>query len=54
MVYKFDMPSYFGSWNKQFWAHDNPLRAEIEQLKEQNASMLKLLTELKNEKDSRN
>jgi len=28
-AWKADMPSYFSSWNQQFWRHDNPVRKEI-------------------------
>ena len=26
LAWKMDMPSYFSSWNHQFWKHDNPMK----------------------------
>lgn len=43
IIYKFGNPSYFAAFSEQFYKHDNPLRKDIEEIKEQ-------LAELKNEK----
>jgi len=35
LAWKLDMPSYFSSWNHQFWKHDNPMKDYLdEQFKE--------------------
>lgn len=28
-------PSFFSSWNKQWWDHDNPMRKEMKEMREQ-------------------
>jgi len=32
LAWKVDMPSYFASWNLQFYKHRNPLRRDIEEI----------------------
>jgi len=29
-AWKVDMPSFFSSWNDQFWKHDNPLKKYLD------------------------
>jgi hypothetical protein len=48
--YKFLTPSTFSFWSDQFWEHDNPIKAKLEEqdkrlaiLEEQNAEILRLL-----------
>jgi hypothetical protein len=26
------MPSFYASWNKQVWEHDNPIKKEVEEM----------------------
>jgi len=31
LAWKMDMPSYFSSWNHQFWKHDNPMKDYLDE-----------------------
>jgi len=30
MAWKMDLPSYFTSWNEQWWKHDNPMKEYLD------------------------
>jgi hypothetical protein len=33
LMWKFALPSYYSSFNEQFYRHDNPIRADLEEIK---------------------
>jgi len=35
LIYKYALPSFFSSWNNQFYQHDNPIRADLKRIKKQ-------------------
>ncbi len=35
LEYMIIFPSFFSAWNKQWWDHDNPAKAELEDIKAQ-------------------
>lgn len=41
IIFKFGLPSYFGSWNRQFYEHDNPIKKDLEEIKKQIAELKK-------------
>ena len=46
LVWKFALPSFYSSFNEQFYRHDNLLRKDIEVLKKDNEKMLMILARL--------
>lgn len=46
-TWKIDMPSFFKSWNNQFWMHDNPVKKELNEIKKQLDRVENELKELK-------
>lgn len=51
-TWKVDMPSFFKSWNNQFWTHDNPLRKDVDRIKKQLDRMDKRLEDLCNARNN--
>lgn len=45
-VWRLDIPSTFLSWNLQWWEHGNPLRAELEAMREREAKRDELIAYL--------
>jgi hypothetical protein len=46
--FKVDMPNYFSFWNKQFWAHNNPMRQQMEQMQKTIEELQKNINEMRN------
>ncbi|GAH38792.1 unnamed protein product, partial [marine sediment metagenome] len=51
LAWKMDMPSYFSSWNHQFWKHDNPMKDYLDDQFKEIHKRLKDLEDGKNGKD---
>ena len=45
LIFKLGNPSFFSAWNQQFYEHNNPLRKDIEEIKEVLAEIQKAQNE---------
>lgn len=41
--YKFFLSSFYTAWNDQWWEHDNPMKTEIEQIKDNQKKIMEKL-----------